>query len=63
MEFRTTGNIFIQISRRMGETPDQLLFSAVGEDVSISDAFRGFLIIKVKRPPEQVIVIEATQQE
>ena len=63
MEFRTTGTILVQISRRSGDAPDELLFSAIGEDVSVSDAFTGFLIIKVKRPPEKVVVIEATERE
>ena len=62
MEFRTTGTILVQISRRSGESPDELLFSALGEDVSVSDAFTGFLIVKLRRVPEQVVVIEATEQ-
>lgn len=42
---------------------DEILFTAMGEDVSVSDAFDGFFIIKVKRPPEQTVVIEATPQK
>lgn len=64
MEFLTTGNIHVQISRRPIDVPtEELLFVADGEDVSVSDAFDGFVIIKLKRVPDKFIVIDPIEQE